>query len=104
MESETTSETEDQKPNIMAEDAPIVLISRVYEPGTVDEDQIYMRNILVIRMTMCVYVYIDNDKLPREITILSNSQQHNLLAHCDPSILLETNHFQPCLIRESCHP
>lgn len=40
-------------------------------------------------------------KFPREIIILSNSQPH-FLARSNPSILLKTNHFQLCLIRESC--
>ena len=46
--SEVISGTEDKRPNIITKDVPIPLIaqemSRVW--GTVDEDQIYLRNIL----------------------------------------------------------
>lgn len=50
--SEVISGTEDEKPNIMTNGAPIALISGSSkgfwscEPGTVGEDQMYMRIIL----------------------------------------------------------
>lgn len=42
-------------------------------------------------------------EFPRETTgfFISYFQQHCLLAHHNPSILLKTNHFQTCLMRES---
>ena len=49
--SEAVSGTEDKKPNIIAKDAPVACIVRNskrfgrHEPGTVEEDQIYMINI-----------------------------------------------------------